>query len=68
MGQPFNEAYCAAKFAVEGYLESVAPVAATIGVRVSIVEPGPVSSEFVNNVSVDPAALFSKAGPYEPAL
>ena len=25
IGQPFNEAYCAAKFAVEGYLESLAP-------------------------------------------
>lgn len=25
IGQPFNEAYCAAKFAVEGYMESLAP-------------------------------------------
>ena len=68
VGQPFNEAYCAAKFAVEGFLESLAPVASTVGVSVTIVEPGPVTSEFVNNVGVDPAALFSGAGPYEPAL
>ena len=27
VGQPFNEAYCAAKFAVEGFMESLAPVA-----------------------------------------
>jgi len=68
VGQPFNEAYCAAKFAVEGFMESLAPVAATVGVGVSIVEPGPVLTEFVNNVGVDVAALFDGAGPYEPAL
>src|ERR1700692_2336459 len=31
VGQPFNEAYCAAKFAAEGFMESLAPVAATVG-------------------------------------
>ena len=25
VGQPFNEAYCAAKFAVEGFMEAHAP-------------------------------------------
>jgi NAD(P)-dependent dehydrogenase (short-subunit alcohol dehydrogenase family) len=68
VGQPFNEAYCAAKFAVEGFMESLAPVAATVGVAVTIVEPGPVATEFVNNVGVDLGALFAGAGPYEPAL
>ena len=68
VGQPFNEAYCAAKFAVEGFMESLAPVAATVGVSVTIVEPGPVATEFVNNVGVDIGALFAGAGPYEPAL
>ena len=46
VGQPFNEAYCAAKFAVEGFMESLAPVAATVGVTVVVVEPGAVASEF----------------------
>jgi NAD(P)-dependent dehydrogenase (short-subunit alcohol dehydrogenase family) len=50
VGQPFNDAYCAAKFAVEGFLESLAPVAAALGVSVVIVEPGAVASEFVANV------------------
>lgn len=50
VGQPFNDAYCAAKFAVEGFLESLAPVAAAVGVSVVIVEPGAVASEFVANV------------------
>src|SRR4051794_3436650 len=52
VGQPFNEAYCAAKFAVEGFMESLAPVAATTGVSVSVVEPGAVASEFVSNAGV----------------
>ena len=68
VGQPFNEAYCAAKFAVEGFLESLAPVAGTLGVAVSIVEPGPVTTEFVNNVGVDIGAMFAAAGPYLPAM
>ena len=46
LGQPFNDAYCAAKFAVEGLYESLHPVAARFGVHVSIVEPGPVDTEF----------------------
>jgi NAD(P)-dependent dehydrogenase (short-subunit alcohol dehydrogenase family) len=68
VGQPFNEAYCAAKFAVEGFLESLAPVARTVGVSVSIVEPGPVTTEFVNNVGADIGAMFAAAGPYLPAM
>jgi len=46
LGQPFTDAYCAAKFALEGLFESLRPVAAQFGVGVSIVEPGPVASEF----------------------
>ena len=40
VGQPFNEAYCAAKFAVEGFMEALAPVAEAHGVAVSVVVPG----------------------------
>ena len=46
IGQPFNDAYCAAKFAVEGLYESLNPVEARFGVAVSIVEPGPVATQF----------------------
>ncbi|MCP3784780.1 SDR family NAD(P)-dependent oxidoreductase [Micromonospora sp. A3M-1-15] len=68
VGQPFNEAYCAAKFAVEGFMESLAPVAATVGVSVTVVEPGAVASEFVANVGLDPEAAIAAAGVYGPAL
>ncbi|MER6300072.1 SDR family NAD(P)-dependent oxidoreductase [Kitasatospora sp. NPDC001539] len=68
VGQPFNEAYCAAKFAVEGFMESLAPVAASVGVTVTVVEPGAVASEFVGNQGIDVPALIAAAGPYGPAL
>jgi NAD(P)-dependent dehydrogenase (short-subunit alcohol dehydrogenase family) len=50
LGQPFNDAYCAAKFAVEGMMESLAPVVKRFGVHVSLIEPGPVNTEFVPTV------------------
>ncbi|MFD4915426.1 SDR family NAD(P)-dependent oxidoreductase [Streptomyces virginiae] len=68
IGQPFNEAYCAAKFAVEGYMESLAPVAGTVGVSVSVIEPGAVATEFVNNIGLDLEARIAAAGPYSDAL
>lgn len=68
VGQPFNEAYCAAKFAVEGFMESLAPVAASVGVRVTVVEPGAVASEFVASLRLDVPAMLAEAGPYAPAL
>lgn len=50
IGQPFNDAYCAAKFAVEGFMESLAPVAQRLGIAVSLIEPGPVNTNFVASV------------------
>ena len=46
VGQPFNDAYCASKHAMEGLYESLHPVAAALGVHVCIVEPGPVATPF----------------------
>ena len=68
VGQPFNEAYCAAKFAVEGFMEALTSVATTVGVRVTVVEPGAVASEFVTSQRLDIPALVADAGPYGPAL
>jgi len=51
VGQPFNEFYCAAKFAVEGYTEALASyVTDAFGIQFSLVEPGGITTEFVNNV------------------
>lgn len=59
VGQPFNEAYCAAKFAVEGFMESLAPVAAAVGVHVSVVEPGAVATNFVATVYAQDAPVVT---------
>lgn len=57
IGQPFADAYCGAKFAVEGLMQSLAPVLAKLGITVSVVEPGAVASSFVANVKrPEPAA------------
>lgn len=37
-GQPFNDVYCASKFAIEGLAESQAPVFRTFGVYVTSVQ------------------------------
>ena len=51
VGQPFNELYCAAKFAVEGYTEAMASyMEEGFGIHFSIVEPGGIQSDFVANV------------------
>jgi short-subunit dehydrogenase len=63
VGQPFADAYCAAKFAVEGLMQSLAPTVAPFGVHVSVVEPAAVASAFVENV-----ARPSEPGPYDALL
>jgi NAD(P)-dependent dehydrogenase (short-subunit alcohol dehydrogenase family) len=68
IGQPFNDAYCAAKFAVEGFMESLHPVAGAQGVAVIVVEPGAVASEFVANATEGRDAALADAGPYAPQL
>ncbi len=69
IGQPFNEAYSAAKFAVEGFMEALAPVAAQVGVRVSMVEPAAVlDTSFVASSTLDPDAFLAVAGPYAPVF
>lgn len=51
VGQPFNEIYCAAKFAVEGYSEALASyVTPNFGINFTTVEPGGIKSEFANTV------------------
>jgi NAD(P)-dependent dehydrogenase (short-subunit alcohol dehydrogenase family) len=45
MGAPYNEAYASSKFALEGAVESLAPVIARFGVKTTIVEPGPVATD-----------------------
>lgn len=70
VGQPFNEIYCAAKFAVEGYTEAMASyLEPAFGIRFTAVEPGGIRSEFANSA----LAQFQETGgvlddPYKPIL
>lgn len=64
IGMPFSDAYNASKFAVEGLMEGLAPVLATFGVFVSVLEPGPVRTAFLRNAggrtgTVDPSDPYA---------
>ncbi|MEO6188007.1 MAG: SDR family oxidoreductase [Ginsengibacter sp.] len=51
VGQPINEIYCAAKFALEGFTESIAIyMQPYFGIKVSLIEPAGVVTEFGNNI------------------
>ncbi|WP_452218742.1 SDR family oxidoreductase [Lacinutrix undariae] len=50
VGQPFNELYCGAKFAVEGFMEALATyVSDPFNIKISCVEPGGISTEFMTS-------------------
>jgi len=46
VGAPFEAAYSASKFAVVGWSEALAAEVDALGIRVSLVNPGPVSTSF----------------------
>jgi NAD(P)-dependent dehydrogenase (short-subunit alcohol dehydrogenase family) len=50
-GQLFCTAYAAAKFGVEGWIESLAPEIAPFGIRTMLVEPGFFRTELLSNNS-----------------
>jgi NAD(P)-dependent dehydrogenase (short-subunit alcohol dehydrogenase family) len=47
-----NALYCGSKFALEGISESAQYELAPFGIRVKLVEPGGVTTEFVNNLDM----------------
>ena len=50
VGQPFNEFYCGAKFAVEGYTEAMASyIQPKFGINFTCIEPGGIATEFANS-------------------
>ncbi len=57
VGQPFNEVYCASKFALEGYTESLASyVTPNFGVHFTAIEPGGMHSDFAGTAMKQIAA------------
>ena len=51
-GVEFGSLYCATKFAVEGFSESLAQEVAPFGIFVTIVEPGPFRTDFLTQESL----------------
>ncbi|XP_051995980.1 estradiol 17-beta-dehydrogenase 1 [Xyrauchen texanus] len=49
-GLPFNEVYCASKFAVEGACESLAILLQHFNIHMSLIECGPVNTDFLVNL------------------
>ncbi|XP_041634026.1 estradiol 17-beta-dehydrogenase 1 [Cheilinus undulatus] len=49
-GLPFNEVYCASKFAIEGACESMAVLLQHFNIHVSLIECGPVNTDFLVNL------------------
>jgi len=53
VGQEFVSAYAASKFAVEGWIESLAPEVAPFGIRTMLVEPGFFRTELLTEESTN---------------
>lgn len=51
IGTPFNDIYCASKFAVEGLYESMSSVNERFGISTTLIEPAATLSSFVANAT-----------------
>ena len=61
---PFAAPYCASKHALEAVSDSLRVEAAPFGVRVVVVEPGPVETRFADKARRLVAPLLARPGPY----
>lgn len=59
---PLRGAYCASKFAMEGLTDSMRMELAGSGVHVSLIEPGPIRTRFVENVLANFLKTIDVAG------
>ncbi|XP_011902091.1 PREDICTED: estradiol 17-beta-dehydrogenase 1 isoform X1 [Cercocebus atys] len=60
MGLPFNDVYCASKFALEGLCESLAVLLLPFGVHLSLIECGPVHTAFMEKVLGSPDEVLDR--------
>ena len=61
---PFAAPYCASKHALEAVADALRVEVAPFGVRVVVVEPGPIESRFADRARSIVAPLLSRPGPY----
>jgi len=61
---PFAAPYCASKHALEAVADSLRVEAAPFGIRVVVVQPGPVETRFADKARRLVAPLLARPGPY----
>ena len=61
---PFAGPYCASKHALEAIADALRVEVAPFGIRVVIVEPGPIETRFDARARSEIAGLLSRPGPY----
>ena len=66
MAIPLNSAYTSSKFAVEGFSESVRYELEDFGIKVILIEPGVIKSNFYENIKMSKNSLTDPKSPYQP--
>jgi short-subunit dehydrogenase len=66
MAIPLNSAYTSSKFAVEGFSESVRYELEDFGIKVILIEPGVIKSNFYENLKMSKNSLADPKSPYQP--
>ena len=64
LGIPFAAPYCASKHAIEAMSDALRVEVAPFGIRVVLIEPGPIESRFGDRARSGVAPLLSRPGPY----
>ena len=63
---PLNSAYVSSKFAVEGFSESIRYELEDFGIKVILIEPGVIKSNFYENTKMSKNSLMDPNSPYHP--
>lgn len=65
---PFQGTYCATKHAVEGLSDALRMELAPFGIRVTLVEPGPIKTQFATTSTGSAGRYSGPDSPYAPAV
>ena len=65
LGIPFAAPYCASKHALEAMSDALRVEVSPFGIRVVLIEPGPVETRFGERARSGVASLLSRPGPYQ---
>jgi NAD(P)-dependent dehydrogenase (short-subunit alcohol dehydrogenase family) len=65
LGIPFAAPYCASKHALEAMSDALRVEVSPFGIRVVLVEPGPVETRFGDRARAGVASFLSRPGPYQ---